>query len=176
MVRRERESYGITLAEAQPVFVQKTTKDGPADKAGIQAGDRIVKVCVHACLCVCVRREMLCRSPFLSLTHLFVLVYMCVHSCTCAHTCAHTLTHAHTHTNVQVNGTSIMNKSHLEVVDMIKKSSFVSLTVMRKISGEESRHSSEWRGSRTSWVSHCRHTYVATFLGFLSLKSSAKRL
>ena len=46
MVKKEGDSYGITLAEAQPVFVQKTSKDGPADKAGIQAGDRIVKVCV----------------------------------------------------------------------------------------------------------------------------------
>ena len=46
MVRRDKDGYGITLAEAQPVFVQKTSKDGPAARAGIQAGDRIIKVCV----------------------------------------------------------------------------------------------------------------------------------
>nr|WEL12735.1 Rho guanine nucleotide exchange factor 12 [Halisarca dujardinii] len=81
VVRRDGEGYGITLAEAQPVFIQGTVKSGPADRAGVCVGDRIVKV----------------------------------------------------------NGQSIMNKTHAEVVDMVRNSSFVSFTLMRKVQDSWSR-------------------------------------
>ena len=40
----------LTLADASPVSVTGTTENGSAARAGIIAGDKIIKVCV----CVCV--------------------------------------------------------------------------------------------------------------------------
>ena len=42
----------LTLADASPVSVTGTTENGSAARAGIIAGDKIIKVCV--CVCVCV--------------------------------------------------------------------------------------------------------------------------
>ena len=182
VVQREKENYGITLAEAQPVFVQKTSKDGPADRAGIQPGDRIIKVCVCLCVlvCACVDRGVLFLSEFFShafphMPHTNTHTYT-YHTQTHPHPPTHPHPHPHTHTHLhamypltQVNGTSIMNKSHLEVVGMIKKSSFVSLTLMRKISGDESRHRSEWREQCMVSLMYCRYTYLRLYLCILSI-------
>ena len=46
IVKKEGDGFGLTLAEAQPVHVQKLIPGGPAERAGIRSGDRIVKVSV----------------------------------------------------------------------------------------------------------------------------------
>ena len=79
VVRKEGDGYGITLAEAQPVFIQRTVKNGPADKAGVQVGDRIVKVPIGLCLYLCAYVSVPVNVCVTICTHLNVYTHMCVY-------------------------------------------------------------------------------------------------
>ena len=79
VVRKEGDGYGITLAEAQPVFIQRTVKNGPADKAGVQVGDRIVKVPIGLCLYLCAYVSMPVNVCVTICMHLDVYTHMYVY-------------------------------------------------------------------------------------------------
>ena len=44
VVKKESDGFGFTLSKEMPVFVDVVTPGSSADRAGILAGDRIIKV------------------------------------------------------------------------------------------------------------------------------------
>ena len=44
IVNRDTDGFGFTLADASPISVTDTTENGSAARAGITAGDKIIKV------------------------------------------------------------------------------------------------------------------------------------
>ena len=47
IVNRDSDGFGFTLANASPVSVTGTTENGSAARAGIIAGDKIIRVCLY---------------------------------------------------------------------------------------------------------------------------------
>ena len=47
IVNRDIDGFGFTLADSSPVSITGTTENGSAARAGIIAGDKIIKVCMY---------------------------------------------------------------------------------------------------------------------------------
>ncbi|CAI9723053.1 Rho guanine nucleotide exchange factor 11 [Octopus vulgaris] len=44
IIQKDEKGYGLTVSGDNPVFVQSVKPDGAASKAGVQQGDKIIKV------------------------------------------------------------------------------------------------------------------------------------
>ncbi|ETE65653.1 Rho guanine nucleotide exchange factor 12, partial [Ophiophagus hannah] len=44
IIQRDENGFGLTVSGDNPVFVQSVKEDGAAMRAGVQTGDRIIKV------------------------------------------------------------------------------------------------------------------------------------
>ncbi|XP_023930146.1 rho guanine nucleotide exchange factor 11 isoform X4 [Lingula anatina] len=81
IIQRDEKGYGLTVSGDNPVFVQSVKDNGAAARAGVQQGDRIIKV----------------------------------------------------------NGTLVTNSNHIEVVKLIKASSYVALTLLGRPPGQTNK-------------------------------------
>ena len=64
IVNRDTDGFGFTLADTSPVIVTGTTVNGSAARAGITAGDKIIKVCTY----------------YLLYTYFIRSIYVCMYS------------------------------------------------------------------------------------------------
>ena len=94
--------HGFTVGGEMPAMVRTVKRTSPADNAGLDRGDYILKVCpcldvcvhtcVYACACVCVVRVCVCVSVCLQVyLHSCVMrvLYMCLSVCVVCMLCVY---------------------------------------------------------------------------------------
>uniref|UniRef100_A0A4W3I8J2 PDZ domain-containing protein n=1 Tax=Callorhinchus milii TaxID=7868 RepID=A0A4W3I8J2_CALMI len=61
IIQRDENGFGLTVSGDNPVFVQSVKEDGAAVRAGVQQGDRIIKVMSSPWWVLCAVQQM--RRP-----------------------------------------------------------------------------------------------------------------